>query len=134
MTIIPHNSIRKNRPALIKNIFFKKRLQPTLSSIKGGLKYDTRYEKQVYSSFLNLKTKKFRSILLYFCLDIEATKISKITNISEGTLCKIFKQIRILIAKECEKISKMQGEIEIDESYFLLRFTRNCKQKGQSMD
>ena len=74
--------------------------------------------------------KKFCSILLYFCLDIEATKISKITNISEVTLCKIFKQIRILIAKECEKISKMQGEIEINESYFLLRFTRNCKQNG----
>ena len=93
--------------------------------------------------------KKFRSILLYFCLDIEATKISKITNISEVTLCKIFKQIRILIAKECKKTSKMQGEIEIDESYFgakrvrgkrgrgagkktpvfLLRYTRNCKQK-----
>ena len=46
-------------------------------------------------------------------------------------LCKIFKDLRILIAKECEKISKMSGEIEVDESYFLLRFARNCKQKGQ---
>ena len=73
--------------------------------------------------------RKFRSILLYFCLDIEASKIAKITHISEVTLWRIFKQIRILIAKECENISKMQGEIEIDESYFLLRFTRNCKQK-----
>ena len=83
-------------------------------------------------------------------MDIESSKISKITNISEVTLCKIFKQIRILIAKENVKISKMQGEIEIDESYFsakrvrdkrgrgagkktpifLLRLTRNCKQKG----
>ena len=62
--------------------------------------------------------RKFRSILLYFCLDIEASKIAKITHISEVTLWRIFKQIRILIAKECENISKMQGEIEIDESYF----------------
>ena len=93
---------------------------------------------------------KFREILKYFCLDIEASKISKITHISEGTLCKIFKQIRILIAKECEKISKLSDEIEIDESYFgakrvrgkrgrgagkktpvfLLCCTCNCKQKG----
>ena len=29
---------------------------------------------------------------------------------------KFCKNIRILIAKECEKTSKMQGEIEVDES------------------
>ena len=74
--------------------------------------------------------RKFRSILLYFCLDIEATKISKITNISEVTLCKIFKQIRILIEKECENISKMQGEIEIDESYFGAKRVRGKRGRG----
>ena len=74
--------------------------------------------------------KKFRSILLYFCLDIEATKISKITNISEVTLWRIFKQIRILIAKECENISKMQGEIEIDESYFGAKRVRGKRGRG----
>ena len=74
---------------------------------------------------------KFRSILLYFCMDIESVKIAQLCKVSQKTTDKIFKQIRILIAKECEKTSKMQGEIEIDESYFLLRFTRNCKQKVQ---
>ena len=76
-----------------------------------------------------ISEKKFREILKYFCFDIEASKIAKITQISEQTLCKIFKQIRILIAQECEKISTLNGEIEVDESYFLLRFTRNCNQK-----
>ena len=33
-------------------------------------------------------------------------------------LCKIFKDPRILIAKECEKLSKMSAVIEVDESYF----------------
>ena len=61
---------------------------------------------------------KFREILKYFCTDIEAAKIAKFTKISEVSLCKIFKQIRILMSKECEKISKFSGEIEIDESYF----------------
>ncbi|WP_282432308.1 hypothetical protein [Campylobacter troglodytis] len=42
-------------------------------------------------------------------------------------MCKIFKDLRILIAKECEKHYKMSGEIEEGESYFLLRLTaRNC--------
>lgn len=54
----------------------------------------------------------------YFCLDIEAVKIAKLSNISRQSVNKIFKQIRILIAKECEKISKLSDEIEIDESYF----------------
>ena len=61
---------------------------------------------------------KFREILKYFCTDIEAAKIAKFTKISEVSLCKIFKRIRILMATECEKISKFSGEIEIDESYF----------------
>ena len=69
-----------------------------------------------------ISEKKFREILKYFCFDIEASKIAKITQISEQTLCKIFKQIRILIAQECEKISTLNGEIEVDESYFFASF------------
>ena len=73
---------------------------------------------------------KFREILKYFCLDIEASKIAKICHISQNSLCKIFKQIRILIAKECEKTSKMQGEIEIDESYFGAKRVRGKRGRG----
>ena len=61
---------------------------------------------------------EFREILKYFAEDIEASKISNLTKISEATLCKTFREIRILMSKECEKISKFSGEIEIDESYF----------------
>ena len=65
-----------------------------------------------------ISEKKFREVLKYFTEDIEASKISNLTKISEATLCKIFREIRILMSKECEKISKFSGEIEIDESYF----------------
>jgi len=34
---------------------------------------------------------KFREILKYFTEDIEASKISNLTKISEATLCKIFR-------------------------------------------
>ena len=53
-------------------------------------------------------------------LDIEAIKIAKLSNISRQSVNKIINQIRILIAKECEKISKMQDEIEVDESNLLI--------------
>ena len=72
--------------------------------------------KYIYRS--RISEKKFREILKYFAEDIEASKISNLTKISEVTLCKIFREIRILMSKECEKISKFSGEIEIDESYF----------------
>ena len=66
-----------------------------------------------------ISEKKFRSILWYFCLDLEATKIAKITNVSQKSIDKILKRIRILMLEECEKISQMQGEVEVDESYFV---------------
>jgi len=63
---------------------------------------------------------KAREILKLFCLDIGAVKIAKLSNISRQSVNKIINQIRILIAKECEKTSKMQGEIEVDESNLLI--------------
>ena len=73
---------------------------------------------------------KFREILKYFAEDIEASKISNLAKISEATLCKIFKEIRILMSKECEKISKFSDEIEIDESYFGSKRVRGKKGRG----
>ena len=49
-----------------------------------------------------ISEKKFREILKYFAEDIEASKISNLTKISKVTLCKIFRETRILMAKECE--------------------------------
>ena len=59
---------------------------------------------------------KFREILKYFAEDIEGSKISNLTKILEATIYKIFREIRILMSKECEKMSKFSGKMEIDES------------------
>ncbi len=63
-----------------------------------------------------ISQKKFREILKYFTEDIEASKISNLTKISEVTLCKIFRKIRALMSKECEKISKFSGEISSSQA------------------
>ena len=62
--------------------------------------------KNKYTIHSRISEKKFREILWYFSSDIEAVKIVKFTNISEKTINKITKNIRILMSKECEKISK----------------------------
>jgi len=86
--------------------------------------------KYIYRS--RISQKKFREILKYFAEDIEASKISNLTKISEVTLCRIFREIRILMSKECEKISKFSGEIEIDESYFGVKRVRGKRGRGAS--
>ena len=70
---------------------------------------DTMKNKYIVRS--RISEKKFREILKYFTEDIEASKISNLTKISEATLCRIFRDIRILMSKECEKISKFSGKI-----------------------
>ena len=79
-----------------------------------------------------ISEKKFREILKYFAEDIEATKMSNLTGISRISINKILKSIRILISKECEKISKFSGEIEIDESYFGSKRLRGKRGRGAS--
>lgn len=61
---------------------------------------------------------------------LKATKISVLSGVSRITLNKLFKQIRTLIAKECENISKLQGEMQIDESYFGAKRIRGKRGRG----
>ena len=63
-----------------------------------------------------ISQKKFREILKYFAQDIEATKIANLTGISRISINKILKSIRVLMSKECEKISKFSGEISSSQA------------------
>ena len=80
--------------------------------------------KNMYIIRSRISEKKFREILKYFTQDIEATKIAEFTNISEKTINKITKNIRILMSKECEKMSKFSGEIFKPPRSFALRLTK----------
>ena len=70
--------------------------------------------KYIYRS--RISEKKFREILKYFAQDIEATKIANLTGISRISINKILKNIRILMASECKKISKFSGEISSSQA------------------
>lgn len=83
-----------------------------------------------------ISEKKFREILKYFTEDIETTKIANLTRIFRISINKILKNIRILMASECKKISKFSGEISSSQArleaslcdwwkLLLLRFARN---------
>jgi transposase len=74
---------------------------------------------------------KFRAIVKYFSLDIEASKIAVLTGISRNTINRILKAIRERIAECCELESPFErGEVEIDESYFGARRVRGVRGRG----
>ena len=84
-----------------------------------------------YIFYSKISEKKFRAIIRYYSLDIEATKIARLTGISRPTINRILKAIRQRIAEFCETESPFEtGEIEIDESYFGARRIRGIRGRG----
>ena len=74
---------------------------------------------------------KFREIIRYFSLDIEANKIAILTGLSRPCINRILKATRLRIAEFCENESPFEaGEIEIDESYFGARRVRGVRGRG----
>ena len=84
--------------------------------------------KYVYRSHIN--EKKFREILKYFVVDLEADQVSQLTRISRNSINKYFKAIRTRIAILCEDSSPFVGEIEVDESYFGARRIKGKRGRG----
>ena len=85
--------------------------------------------KYIYHS--KISEKKFREIIRYFSLDIEASKIAELVGLSRPTINRIIKAVRQRIAEFCEIESPFDtGEIEIDESYFGARRVRGVRGRG----
>jgi len=59
-----------------------------------------------------ISTAKFRQILKYFALDIEATKIAQLTGLNRNTINKYLQLVRKVIALECEQDSPFSGEVD----------------------
>jgi len=70
-------------------------------------------------------------ILRLFLLDIEAIKVSKITNISRQAINRIYRNIREIISIDCEENSVFEvGEIELVERYFGARRIKGKRGRG----
>ena len=61
---------------------------------------------------------KFRDIVRYFILDVNALKIASLTNLNRNTINRYLGLIRERIVDLCNQESPFKGEIEMDESYF----------------
>jgi transposase len=87
--------------------------------------------KNKYINRSRISEAKFREIIKYFSLDIEANKIAEITKVSRPCINRILKQVRKRIAEVCEIDSPFEnGEIEMDESFFGARRVRGIRGRG----
>lgn len=88
--------------------------------------------KNRYSIGARITTQKFRDILRYFSLDIEATKIAKLSGVNRNTVNRYARLIRERMMEDCERQSPFRGEVEVDESYFGPRRVRGKRGRGAS--
>ena len=77
-----------------------------------------------------ISEKKFRQLLRFFAMDLEATKIAQIIGISRIAVNRYLKAIRTRIAEDAERESPFGGEVEVDESYFGPRRVRGKRGRG----
>jgi transposase len=65
-----------------------------------------------------ISNRQIGKLIDYFALEVPASKASIMVSINRNTAQRIYNEIRIKLARECEKRSPFKGEVEVDESYF----------------
>lgn len=86
--------------------------------------------KNPYVTRARISEVKFRQFLKLFALDLEATKIAKLTHLNRNTVNRLARMTRQRMAEDCERQSPFGGEVEVDESYFGPRRVRGKRGRG----
>lgn len=88
--------------------------------------------KNKYSNRSRISEAKFREIIRYFSLDLDAQKTALLTNLNRNTINRYFSFMRQRIAEKCEQDSPFLGEVEVDESYFGAKRIKGKRGRGAS--
>ena len=80
----------------------------------------------------HISEKKFRQLVKLFSLDLDAVQISEICHLNRNTVNRYLNAIRTRIAEFCEVESPVNGEVEIDESYFGAKRVKGKRGRGAS--
>lgn len=73
---------------------------------------------------------KFRQVVRFFGVDLNATQIALVTGLNRNTVNRLLQGIRERIASVCEAESPVSGEVEVDESYFGARRVKGVRGRG----
>ena len=90
--------------------------------------------KNKYYNRSRISEHKFREIVRYFSVDLNATQIAKLTNLNLNTINKILTLIRVRIfelsLQDQLQSAPLVGQIEVDESYFGARRVKGKRGRG----
>ncbi len=86
--------------------------------------------KNKYFKRARISEYKTRLLIKYFSLDLEVTKMAKLLNLNRKTVNYYAIKIRKKLATHSETISKFNGEVELDESYFGGRYKNDKRGRG----
>jgi transposase-like protein len=86
--------------------------------------------KNKYAKGAKLSERKFRELIKFFSVDLDASQIAKVTGLNRNTVNRYLKAIRKRIAQHCEEQSPFSGEVEVDESYFGARRFKGRRGRG----
>ncbi|HNW20946.1 MAG: ISXO2-like transposase domain protein [Bacteroidetes bacterium ADurb.Bin035] len=91
-----------------------------LYKLKDGRRKCTRCGKifVVNSKVDKRRTKIYADVIVGFCLDFSALKTTKLFKYNYSVVLSIYKEIRKIIAMESMGKEKLDGIVEVDESYF----------------
>jgi transposase len=90
----------------------------------------TEQRKNKYYKRSHISEKKFREIIRCFSDDFNALEAHKITLVSHRTCKVIYSKLRFHIAKFCVNDDLLEGEFELDESYFGAKRVRGKRGRG----
>ena len=86
--------------------------------------------KNRYIKRAKISAAKFRPLLRYFVHDIEANTIASLTGLNRNSVNRYLTLIRERIAEYSEQQSPVQGEIEVDKSYFGAKRIKGKRGRG----
>ena len=69
-------------------------------------------------------------IIRSFALDLPASKIAELSDVSRPMINHLLLKLRIRVAQVCDASSPSSGKVEVDESYFCARRARGRKGRG----
>ena len=74
------------------------------------------HNKYIFHSHISAKI--FRRLIYLFVIDMEATKMTALTELNRNTVNRILRMLRIRIAQLCEQESNRRDSLfELDEYY-----------------
>jgi transposase len=87
--------------------------------------------KSKYVKATHIFERKARELIRLFSLDAEAKKTAELAGVSRQTISRFYNTFRQRVAELCEAESPfINGNIELDESYFGVRRVRGKRGRG----